>query len=388
MYKVIASQNLGLAISMHPERVESLSFPDISIFLQSPSFQVLEARLTISGENFPISYRIPNLDIPLNPHTAEVESQVWTHCQAFNLYEGRERAVNASKFSYLPGLTDPTLSLIALKSTVNGFIDLFVHDDDIDEGRTSSTRLKETNRRFVEVATGRPPTSEDLGKVRGYAQAIKDFFSSKLSSKNSKLFIETLNKYLQSTEEEAADIEENIKARKGGGTHDRVSYTEYIESRRDTSGIFHAIQMIWSAHELDAERLISTYLPLEKMYRYACDSVCRLNDIASANKECVEFQALATKLKIPVKDVVTSNSVLLKWKEGKDFSTAVNETLAEYEEIIASFMKYAWRLQDDIRTDPELKIAVNVLFGLVRGHGVWAGLSKRYDLEFTTPVLY
>ena len=79
---------------------------------------------------------------------------------------------------------------------------------------------------------------------------------------------------------------------------------------------------------------------------------------------------------------------MLKWKEGKDFSKAVKETLGEYEEIIDNFMKYASRLQDDIRTDPELKIAINVLFGLVRGHGVWAGLSKRYDLEFTTPVSY
>lgn len=369
----------NIEISRDPVLYDSLSFA------KSPNFRSLRAKIDIAGIEIGFSYNIPDVQVSLNPYTEKVESEIWGHCQKFGLYEGKEKAVRVSKFAWLPGLVDPELSYDALKAVSNGFLDLFAHDDDIDnqDGKPDFLGLSPVNQRFIDIASGNSPVVTDAGKVKGYSEAMTTFFSKHLKEGNREFFIYTLSSYLKSTEIEAIHItnahEKPVKL--------LLSYSDYSENRRDTSGIYHAVAMMWVAHNLDVKHLMDRYYPLKTMFKFVPDIVCRINDIASCKKELNGFARYANLSSVTteeeaerVKPFITANAVLLKFCSGKSLDDAVLDTLSEYHDQLNGFVNNLSILQDHLQTDPELKKTVDILFGWVVGHGVWSGISKRYNL--------
>jgi hypothetical protein len=385
-FGLVLDKMMGGINNGHPTIEANPQPPTIAEFLQNLSYTYITAKATICEQAIVFEYALPNINLNLNPHTKAVEKEMWAFCLKHGLYPGQEKGVKAAQFAFLAGLIDPTLDKKSLEAISKGYIALFGHDDDIDETRLPDPSLLERiNQRFIDIANGEALRDDDLGKVKAYKLETVDFLKSQLSNKNRAEFVKTLRTYLQSTVEEARDLQEAFSS-----STESVSYERYIENRRDTSGIKHAALMMLVAHGLDVERIFEKFRSLQILLDLACDIACRLNDVASAEKELlalikhrypdIDIKSHPELIK-EVKPFITSNSVLLKYKDGCSFQKAVSLTMEEYHKKLLAFVDQARSIYPEMREDGDSKKAMDILFGWVVGHGRWAAFSRRYNLQ-------
>jgi hypothetical protein len=121
------------------------------------------------------------------------------------------------------------------------------------------------------------------------------------------------------------------------------------------------------------------------MCELMADIVGLLNDIYSAPKEFDELKKrVAANGGNPdneqdLKRFVTSNLVLIKWRDGMSLKEAVQYTNDKYREKLQSYMQLRQKAVQEVKEhDAEAQATVVAIDGWVSGHPVWALNSGRY----------
>jgi hypothetical protein len=338
--------------------------------------------LEIEGEKIDFQVSAP-LPMGVHPEIAKIEAELQVFIKTHGLYKGKEEGVAASKFGWLASLVMPVLGYDATLGLSKYYLALFDHDDALDTEEVVPGEQERVNKLMEEVLQDKVPLLESHPSR---IKAIKEVFDRYLkpldaSATSFKYFWETLRKYLSSIESEAhfelavkkESLTESPKAKRV------VSESVYEINRPNTSGIYNAFAATCLLLGVDSEKAEKTHADLRNMIDFMVQGASWLNDIVSAAKELSDLKKKFYNLSIQeLKKKVTSNIVLIKWRDGKSFTDAVAKTVKKYEKTLKGFYSLKDILTErGAMTDPEVKAIVVALEGWFSGHPVWCG-SGRY----------
>jgi len=337
----------------------------------------------ILGETYPVLFYFPLPPMDVNQSVEAVESTIKPFAHSFGIYKEMDAMLENSRFAWLPGCVDPYLGFEKLLAASHYLTALFDHDDGIDLELLSESNmpltLKSINIRLEEVLTGSPVMETDIPRVKAMGHVYQTYFCPLIEKGiDYTFFTKTLKQYLQSTELEVA-------------AHATGSIDEafYEENRRYTGGAGNAFALMCFLNEINAAQLIENHLSFGHAFQMVVDSVGILNDLYSLPKEIKEIQkklaeqGLAPNDPEQIKSQVSSNIVLIKWKDGLSMQDAISETVHMYEKKINGFKKAIRLLQEDLPGKLELQKGVYCLEGWVFGHPTWALGSGRYNDKAT-----
>lgn len=340
----------------------------------------------------------------VNPHVEEVQQKVVPFAKQFGLYTGYEELLERSKFAWLPGYVHPYLTSEQLEGVSLYLTALFAHDDAIDiyipNKELKPKALEVVNLAIEEVLSGVPlsklsqlleekyqikdPSLMDVVLNDNRLKAmefiyVKYFEPLVQKGINYTFFLETLHKYLQSTVLEAEQIHESAS----------IKELDYLENRRHTGGGENAFAAICFLLGIDIPICFKQYLRLSHMLGYVVDAIGLLNDIYSLPKEVRELQKKVLKESGNTSDAglikskVTSNLVLIKWREGLSLTEAISYTNKKYFERLNVYFLNRNALLKSYSSDPILKAVIFAMDGWLFGHPAWAVGSGRYNPDCT-----
>jgi hypothetical protein len=352
-------------------------------------------QIEIGEDSFPV---VINAPLPMGIHSriVDIEEDLQAFIKKHRLYEGKEAGVAASKFGWLASLVMPVLGYNETLGLAKYFLALFAHDDALDKEKVDPAEQVAVNRIMEDVLQDKTPL---LDSHPNRIKAIKEVFDTsfkplKTEESSFKYFYETLRKYLSSIESEAhaewavlqskaSPILMTKTAVVGSGSpksQQKVSEIAYEVNRPETSGIYNAFAATCLLLGINSEKVEKTHADVRHMIDFMVQASSWLNDIVSAPKELAalkkKFTGLSSK---ELKSKVTSNMVLIKWRDGRSFEDGVVLTLEKYDKALSGFYELKGNLElSGAMSDPEVKALVVTLEGWFFGHPLWCG-SGRYN---------
>ena len=163
----------------------------------------------------------------------------------------------------------------------------------------------------------------------------------------------------------------------------------YIANRQNTGGACNAFALLCFMNEINISKVLDEHVQLKYMIRMMADSVGILNDLYSLPKELKEIQkkiessGLNPNDPTEIKKHVSSNIVLIKWKNGESIEDSIAHAIALYEQKISGFMKMKKTIDEELSSNPELQTTLYCLTGWLSGHPTWALGSGRYNPKAT-----
>jgi hypothetical protein len=370
-------------------------YPAMSTYVRSSTVMVREHTLIDLGEiggrvSADFAFPLPPEQV-VNPYSAQTKPLLYEYLKYYNIYADRMEKCLRYQFEDLPACVHPYSSQIAQEASAYAYATLFGLDDGIDgKGVSDPIFLARLYEQMELAFNGNVPAAEHLpfpsdmsdssrqefiGIVQGLARLHEVYYHPVLEHTGAEFGFEkeTLHEYLTSTLVEKRQ------------EHQFVTEEQYLQNRQDTGGIRHAYAILAFFERINVRRLMKLYGQLGYMLREVADAVGILNDVLSAGKELKELQEKVRRsggdpnnLKI-LKENVTSNLVLIKWRDGKSFQDAVNESIKQYEQKVRSFYSFKGQIKGDLEKDPQLVRAIFLMEGWLFGHPVWAlKRSARY----------
>ncbi|MSR89116.1 MAG: hypothetical protein EXS67_05640 [Candidatus Margulisbacteria bacterium] len=350
-------------------------------------------QIEIGDESFSVLINAP-LPMEIHPRIEEIEGDLQVFIKKHGLYEGKEIGVAASKFGWLASLVMPVLGYNETLGLAKYFLALFAHDDALDKEKVDPSVQKAVNQIMEDVLQGNTPLLDaHPNRIKAIKEVFDEYFKP-LKTKDSsfKYFFETLRKYLSSIESEAhaewAVLQlsplSTLKTKTAGvgspKPQKKFSEIAYEANRPETSGIYNAFAATCLLLGINSENVEKTHADVRHMIDFMVQAASWLNDVVSAPKE---LSALKKKFSgLSVKDLktkVTSNMVLIKWRDGRSFEDAVMLTLEKYNKALSVFYELKGNLeQSGAMADREVKALVVTLEGWFFGHPLWCG-SGRYN---------
>ena len=328
-----------------------------------------------------IDYKVIFPIFPLvNSYTEEAQKKVMSFSKKFGLYIGNNSILEAQKFAWLPGCVSPFLSKEGLEGSSVYLTTLFDHDDDIDlcdsNRKINLDKLDHINRRIREILNGGQCKMEDIPRVKAMFHIYQTYLEPMINlGIDYSFFTKTLHEYLQSTEVEKRTKEKNID----------IDASFYIENRQHTGGGGNAFALTCFLQKIDVVKTFKEYIEVQYMVRLTVDCIGILNDMYSLSKEIKEIQKKLQELgndidnELEFKKLITSNLVLLKWKEGLSFEDALEYANGLYLSKMKGFFNLKKEIGDFILVDKNLQKVIFELEGWFFGHPVWAFNSGRYN---------
>lgn len=333
----------------------------------------------LKGESNQNHFLFPPAPI-INQHSDVVQAEMIDLAQEFSLCPEKVMQLEAQKFAFLSGSVSPFLSKNGLRATSIYLYALFDHDDYIDSEGTQINldKLKNINDQIMDVMKGKPCPKNAPNRViafsKFYEQYIKDTIND-ATRENYNFFITTLNDYLKSTE-----VEEQLK-----NYIEPIDTNCYLENRQHTGGGRNLFALHGLLQDINVSEINQKHILTTSMLRFTMDCVGLLNDMYSAPKEIKEIQKkLAILDKDPnneeeFKKYVTSNLVLLKFKEGYTLKRSMDYVNQLYLSRMKSFFLLKTLLKPYLANDEKLRQYVFELECWFWGHPLWALNSGRYN---------
>lgn len=342
-------------------------------------FSKINHKVVLFEEEYIVGIRFP-LPVGVHPDVEKVETTIQNFIKKHGLYKGLEEGVARSKFAWLPGLVLPHLSTRALEGVSLYFVALFAHDDALDihtsEGEIDPKKLQKINDRMEAVLKGASLQEDDLPRIKAIKEVFEEYFRPiQLTGLDFTPFWTTLHEYLQSTVSEARHIVENVP----------ITEQTYIKYRPLTSGIDNAFAAICLFLGVDISKLFAEEINLKYTKEFMVTAASILNDITSAPKELKEIQKKVKQSGgnpnniTELKAKITSNLVLIKWRDGLPIEDALNQTKQLYESLVKSFYECKKLLKPKYQDNAEMKGLIYSAEGWLFGHGVWECNSSRYN---------
>ena len=372
--------------------LKSFLHPEIQAYVTS-QMVTNQFQIEIGDDSFPVVINAP-LPMGVHPRIVEIEEDLQVFIKKHRLYEGKEAGVAASKFGWLASLVMPVLGYNETLGLAKYFLALFAHDDALDKEKVDPSEQIAINRIMEDVLQDKIPL---VDSHPNRIKAIKEVFDVsfkplKTEESSFKYFYETLRKYLSSIESEAhaewavLQINAEVVSKSQPGRTEspkpqlKVSEKIYEINRPETSGIYNAFAATCLLLGINSEKVEKTHADVRHMIDFMVQAASWLNDIVSAPKELAalkkKFTGLSSK---ELKSKVTSNLVLIKWRDGRSFEDGVMQTVEKYQEALDGFYELKTKLeQSGAMADPEVKALVVSLEGWFFGHPLWCG-SGRYN---------
>lgn len=343
-----------------------------------------EHTITIQGQviKFPIRFPIPPA---VNSYSDLIEAKIADLVAEFGLYKGLESLVTACSFAFLSGLISPYSSESCQEGLSFYYTTLFDHDDCIDlhnaSGEIDPDVLQEVNDRLEFILAGHAATATDLPRVKAIARIYDIYFRPIIEGGAEFEYAQiTFHEYLQSTVQEARHIQSEVK----------ILEEVYLEHRQHTGGIRHAFAVMCLSEGVNIACLLKRYINLQFMLRLISDVVGILNDALSFEKELRELMKKnpsvgAHEIEL-LKAKVTSNLVLIKWRDGMSFADAVAHANDIYQKKLDAFYALKTELEPFFTKDAALRKITFLMEGWLFGHPIWAVNIMRYNRSIKGPL--
>ncbi len=382
-------------------------FPNSSVFFKIISLvQVfgLDALLNLTKLSYsihiPLLHSQPStvqLDVPsdirLHPDTIDVqaESEQWG-TQTFRLFPGKyEKALKEGIFGWLCGLCYSNASKDGLRLVADWITALFCVDDKLDSADSSIGSkvdiVKQRNNMKIRIMSGQfIPKTSDKELFKAFRQIYERLQPYLKDGITMDYFLESLTNYLRSTESEAKDRSQKRTP----------SEESYIVSRRYTGGAINAFAVGFLVSGVNIQTLFNEYYWLRDAISLISDCVGLSNDIVSAPKEVGQIlkelglessQRLEAHDCAAVKSKVFMNLVLIKWKAGKDFDTALKEVQDLHNKKMLEFVDLVVPKMDEISQNGDLIKVMSILLGWANGNPAWIKLKGRCSSNFVSPSI-
>jgi len=368
-----------------------------------------------------ISSRIPFPEAPgIAEHVSDAEAAIIPFCKQFGLYRFDQlekahaytsqlenideklssetnlkeketyitSAISNTGFGWLVGMVAPDLTPPEIIHVTLYFLTLFDHDDDADRAMSGGMNLTESEnigRAMLYAYQGNekeiPENYKEHKRIKALLELHRNYFQqfqtheSMAVREEFNYSVYTLRDYLNSVQSE----------RRHELLDSPIDIDSYLELRRHTGGIQHAIAIICLSYGVDFEKVRQRYIEFQYMIDVTAKAVGILNDYYSA---ATELKALYKKIiddgddpsrEDVVKSRIQSNLLLLHWRNGLSLEEASVATLNEYSTQMNTFYTYKTSIHVEIKKNKELRRATFACEGWLFGHGPWGAFSGRYN---------
>lgn len=299
----------------------------------------------------------------INTHVATVHtlSRQWCcHMGLVTAGDKQYQRLNAAKFAWLAGLTQPSISAADLKLTADWYTWLFFHDDVCDVtvvGRDPHQLATITNRLF-EILKGNTPTNQDPPLVRALYN-ICQRLTCRANSLWMQRFIDSVEQYFEGNLWEATNRQQST-------TPDLATYTKM---RLFTGGVTPCFHLIGVTQHIDPWSKFFEHPHVQQLITLANHHICWVNDIIGLEKEIKEGNMNNLVLVLQQEYQITLQEAI---DRAVQMCNTKMERFLELEMNLPSYSK---------REEIDLQRFVNGLRFWMRGHLDWYARTGRYEVQ-------